>query len=356
MNKPKARVESVDVLRGLFAAAIMVYHSLTWTELVHADWGTRLLHFVGIYGVEAFFIISGFSMAYVYGGKDFKKRSTWADFGLKRFARIWPLYVCATLVATTFRLVQKSDHGLDPANLALNATLLFGFVDPARSSIVGGWSIGVEMVMYALFPLLVLARQAGRAPFVITVGALAGLSAWMTSRLDPALPLADQWSAYVHVANHAVLFALGMAVVDITSARTSQTSAKPWLGTVLATALLVALALLFGGTETAVVTGWARLLLVASSLALVIAVVPVPVGPGPLGKAGTRLGALSYAVYLLHPFVFNGLRLVAKGLPAMALVGATWLLTLVLAQAVYTYLEMPAQNWIRRLGTARSAP
>lgn len=356
MTKPKNRVESVDVLRGLFAASIMVYHTLTWTQVVQADAGKRLLNFIGIYGVEAFFIISGFSMAYVYGSKDFKRRETWLDFGLKRFARIWPLYVCATLVATAFRLVQRSDHGLEPVNLALNATLLFGFVDPARSSIVGGWSIGVEMAMYLLFPVLVLLRQAGRVLFLVAIGVLAALSAWMTSRLDPALPLADQWSAYVHVANHALLFAMGMAAVDLTSGKRIRLFGSSWADTLASVILLVVLALTYGATDTGVVTGWARLYFIVASFALVVAVVPLEVGHGRLGQALFRLGALSYAVYLLHPFVFNGLKLVAKSLTGAPLAAVTWVFTLVLSHYVYTWLELPAQKWIRGQLQPKPAP
>ena len=58
-----ARIYSLDILRGLMALAVVVYHTSLWTGLfAPAGNTTTMLAKLGIYGVQGFFVISGFVM------------------------------------------------------------------------------------------------------------------------------------------------------------------------------------------------------------------------------------------------------------------------------------------------------
>ena len=87
-----------------------------------------------------------------------------------------------------------------------NLFLLFGVVNPAETLVVGGWSIGVEVVFYIIFPLLMILR--GLAFHVVL--AVAFLGACINHDLSQYGSLADGWALYVNPANHAVFFCAGV--------------------------------------------------------------------------------------------------------------------------------------------------
>ena len=72
------KIQVIQMLRLIAALGVFIYH-------------TGVVGEKGFFGVELFFIISGFIM--MYSTKDKKK---W--FLTKRIIRIWPLYVLSTLV------------------------------------------------------------------------------------------------------------------------------------------------------------------------------------------------------------------------------------------------------------------
>ena len=73
------------MLRGIWAAAIMIYHFCYWLSLG----GSEPVHFalqkIGIYRVEIFFVVSGFSLAIAYRDKSFTKRDNWSAFYQRGF-------------------------------------------------------------------------------------------------------------------------------------------------------------------------------------------------------------------------------------------------------------------------------
>ncbi|GGK87982.1 acyltransferase family protein [Rufibacter glacialis] len=71
------------------------------------------------------------------------------QYGLNRFARIYPVYLLCTIIALCFR----QDFGF--ASWVLNLTMLQGFFADFSFTGVGvGWSMTVELCFYALAPLL----------------------------------------------------------------------------------------------------------------------------------------------------------------------------------------------------------
>ena len=123
----KARVEAIDILRGILACAVMFYHYVTWSK---APWPESLggaLETIGIYSVEAFFVVSGFSLYYAY-----RDRRDFLSYARNRFLRIWPVYALA--VAGCVWLTPN----LSAMQIAENVALLFGFYDATRALPIGG--------------------------------------------------------------------------------------------------------------------------------------------------------------------------------------------------------------------------
>lgn len=147
----KYRIESIDWLRGLMAISIMLYHLTIWL-FCGLDSGDFLGRF-GIYGVSIFFILSGLSMAIVYSSFIADVRSS-IVFYLRRVFRIWPLlWICIPL-ALLPNVINHIPIGF--FNVIANMTTTFGFFKPQAYINIGAWSIGNEMVYYALTPIIIM--------------------------------------------------------------------------------------------------------------------------------------------------------------------------------------------------------
>ena len=203
------RIESLDILRGLMALAVAVYHFTIWYPVFQpARFFATTAAKVGHYGVEGFFIISGFCFFHLYWDNPPRGAGLWR-FHLKRFLRIAPLFYLAAALNLALGLAV----GPQPSArmLAENATLTFGLFHPNHALVLGGWSIGIEYVFYLAFP--VLAWAAGRWRPFLALAALATLAASLRYSLElvPAATMAGdaKFHTYVQVANHAFLFFLG---------------------------------------------------------------------------------------------------------------------------------------------------
>ena len=147
------RLESLDWLRGVLAVSIMLYHLTSW-KLHHPGAG-ELLGRLGIYGVAMFFLVSGLSMATGYC-KYINDSRTALKFYIRRIFRIWPLLWFSIATVTVGGVLMKG-HSVDWFLIFLNVTTLFGFISPGAYVNTGAWSIGNEMVYYAMTPIIILA-------------------------------------------------------------------------------------------------------------------------------------------------------------------------------------------------------
>ncbi len=349
------RIEALDILRGLMALGLMIYHYAGWTGLLEGPAGGLLLKKIGLYGVEIFFCISGFSMFYVYGDM----RGTLQDvraFWLKRFFRIAPLYYGCALVSLGYKhLAGKS---VSWGDLAGNFTFTFGVYAPSHSLVVGGWSIGVEMVFYALFPLLLWGvRRPGTRWGLVLLSALAlVLVERRLALMEGGMP--DLWPSYVAPANHLFFFLLGGLGVPL------RKRLGRWPSRAKAAVLLGLVAAFIGaadvhGDEVVLVLGWHRYLYVLLSVGLVWAAAPCAVAAGWVRTSLVWLGDVSYALYLVHPIAYFGVSLVLAKLhlalgPGVAVVAGA--LTLGLSSLAFRHIEKPGMALGRKALGAMARP
>lgn len=291
------RVLGWDVLRGLCALGVAVYHLLYWQ-------GIAAIHTLGSYGVYLFFVLSGASLAYNYLGRLDGPPAVWR-FLAKRWLRLAPLYVVAC-VAFLALLALRDGHLVDdaPLRLALNASFAFGLWDPAVSALaVGGWSLGIEFVFYLAVPLalLLLAR---RAWWTATLAALVVLQwTWIQATAGSAAGYAASTVAYHQVPAFGAYF-FGGCVIG--AARRARDRSWPWWAGaatwLAATALLLTLNPGAAGDE---LTGVRGALLFGACFAIVFASghVRLPAWFEPVAR---WLGDITYGCYLLHPLFFFG--------------------------------------------------
>lgn len=299
-SQPEGRLLALDALRGVMALLVAVYHFQVWTHVFKA--GSRASSNViafGIHSVEGFFIISGFCFFYLYREGTFDLARGRA-FYLKRFFRIAPLYYAVLLL--NFVLQQRVGP-FSWGGLLENLTLSFGLFHPNHSMVLGGWSIGLELVFYLTFPLLVWLSRLPFALLGLTV-ALALLVWPMSFHEVPAAPELQRFNAYVRISNHAFLFTLG-GVFAALRRRSSWRLSTLSLGATLGLVLYLSLPRLPTFYDHFyVMTGDVRVacLLVASVVVLLCGLHRA--GPSRLLAPFVWLGDLSYAVYLLHPMAW----------------------------------------------------
>jgi peptidoglycan/LPS O-acetylase OafA/YrhL len=316
--------------------------------------------------VYLFFILSGFSLWYVYGGQR-PDAPMLRRFFLARFARIFPLYFLTCILAV---LATWYATGLEAVlNLAflntliLNVTFLFGLIMPgATSAVPAGWSIGIEWVFYLFFPLALLFSRSLKTMVTLLVASLL-LNQVYTFHVLDGKTLVEAWNNYTQFITFIVYFMAG-----ITAAECYLRYAAAWRERTLWQALsrvmpVVCMAFIYmypAATTEAYLIGWHYpLLVLAAMLAVLCASLLTP--RSQMERALYEfLGNISYGTYLLHFFVYNTWALLLKLVYPQAslgllLVGAT-LLTLLIAYALYHLYESPARRWINRKSAMPSGP
>ncbi len=152
----KDRIEGPDILRGFAASLIIVLHLVFLTGVKYPGVVFCVSRHFNI-GVPLFFAISGFAIAYNYGGDELFSKVNLKNFYIKRFFRIAPLFWFMMFVELAFMFVCKGKSSYPLREIFLSFFFVFPFVPSCESSAVwAGWSIGVEVVFYLLFPIIIL--------------------------------------------------------------------------------------------------------------------------------------------------------------------------------------------------------
>ena len=340
------RLEALDFLRGLCAVAVAMYHYHMWSGAVVPRFVESLLAIAGTYGVSVFFILSGYSLAHAYHDK-FQSSVSSHDYKRylkRRIARLAPLFISAIILSIIGKMIV-SHKLMDFYAIIANIFLVFGFVQPSNSPVIGGWSIGIEVVYYIIFPLLILLLK--NRWYILLFSAL--FTAWITMKVSGFGNLEAGWSWYVHPANHLIFFVIG---VYSRLGEQFLRDRSVVFDRVLAIGCVAGIVMCAykGLTEFEAVTGVMRFVLVILSSVLVLSASRLRFR-GVLGMTSGALGGLSYPLYLFHPlayFAFTGLaggvENSASWLPAL-FIGAT-----LVAMLADRFVDRPLQKRLKAAG------
>lgn len=337
------RVDSIDHLRGILAATIMVYHYVAWS---FPNWMSpdSLLSVLGYYGVAAFFSISGISLAIAYSNR-LSNSSEIMRFLSRRFFRIAPLYWLVVSATVFFAVMAETYRGtpLDFTwwDVIANYTLTFSFgQSPALAT--GGWSIGNEIFFYLCFPLIfwLICKSAKWALALITVSVVL-LALWAFVVVPSVSDGLEKWDHYISNWNQLFFFVAGVAVGRYVKP-SSLSRGRSYVA--LAGALLV-LSLASVSARSDLVEGWHRIFLSAAVLLLVASVYQINWQSSSfIGKVLAFMGLISYSLYLLHPLARHAVVIVGDR------VGFDAITTLVLSMAVTILASWVSYLMIERSG------
>jgi len=318
------RFRELDVLRGVAAFAVLVYHYSGHARRFFGDFPFDFP--LGMYGVQLFFVVSGFVIYY-----SLERSATIAEFAFSRFSRLFPTY-CGAL-ALLFACDLADDRHVWVTGYAVNATMLpkflgFPFVDDVY------WTLEVELVFYVLMAALFFMRL---SRFVVPV-----LLAWLTAA-------ALWWHAdpLTHIGNtHAVL--LGETYLLLPYA--------PYFGAGILFYLIRARGLRpeFLGALVlcwlvAGYTGGAQVAGVAAAIFVVVWLAVAGKLRFAINPVTLWLGAISYPLYLVHRNLgYIGMDwLHAHGASSWVAVIVMATAALLLATLVSLLIERPGMRYLR---------
>lgn len=345
------RPAAIDALTGLraVAAAWVVGFHFADAIVTLAPPLAPLRPFLdrGPLGVDLFFVLSGFIIAYTYGAafRDGVRRPAYLRFLQARVARLYPVHfvtlhlmaallVGAALLGLTVDKIQWSVPAyfsqLALVHLWLGYGLTFNF--PA-------WSISAEWFVYLLFPfaagLLLRPRGALGAALWATGVYTAGALAIALTDGTPVVP--DLVRVSSEFAAGALLFAVFRAT-------------RNWRGAGVAS-LVAPLAVIAGSFVLPPA-------LLVPALGLTVLALAYQIGPLARWLRTPFMvfaGQISYAVYLVHVLV---LVVVSRVLPPerfadagpllrLGVLGVYLLLIAGGATVLYLVIEQPGRRWIR---------
>ncbi|WP_130288146.1 acyltransferase family protein [Pseudonocardia sediminis] len=385
MNRaPGGELRPLTGLRIVAAVWVVAFHfhftALPGVADVSALLGPLVTQ--GSLGVDLFFVLSGFVIAYTYLdvlGPRLRLREA-RRFVWARAARMWPAYF---LVFNLFGvwMVARSMFGSDPSEVAFQAvqpTLSWGewlqqvflvqmwnrpFLDGA-SWVGPTWSISAEWLAYLLFPLtaLVFFRLRRLPVVVLALGAVALMAPMAAAFVlvgSPYYPFS--WLVRIVCG-----FSAGvLTLLVVRRLRSSERNRR--IASVLAG---IAIAGILAALVASVVAG-------VGAVGLVALLFPVLVGALALADRGPARflasrpmvhgGRISYALYLVHIPMFEvfwlalrragGEGFLAAGSMSAHLVGLGVLVaTIPAAHLLFVLVEKPARVWMRDLPGRRRAP
>jgi len=306
----------------------------------------------GFVGVDVFFVISGFLITSILFREIGAQRFSFIDFWARRARRIIPalsVMMLATLVLGWLLLTAKdfSELGRTVRYQSLFiSNILFmredGYFEPASDlkPLLHTWSLAVEEQYYIFFPLLMalLMRHLRHWRWMLLAVLLVsfGLNiAFIESKPD---------FTFFSLPTRAWELLCGAMLAVLPAPRHA---VKPWLSQSVGLAGLAAVLIaIFSFNETTTFPGWAALLPVLGTTALIWsgAQGPTWVAQALSGRAMVWVGLLSYSLYLWHWPVFVYANAISIDGIQHAEAAGWILLALGLAWLSWRFVELPFRD------------
>lgn len=341
------RLPQLDALRGLAALYVIVYHVMAMPEpdLVLPGAIAPLVGMGGS-GVALFFVMSAFSLCLTWprhAASGLPLRS----FYLSRLARIAPLMLALlTLMVAKDQLRAVPLRGVE--EVAWNYSLLFGLSAPWQSGIVmGSWTIGVEMLFYAMFPLIALGVRGLWRQSALLAASFA--LAWWAATGLPA-PIAHFGGSFGLIRQLPV-FVLGCLLFELwLRLREAPARRRLALGASLSLAGLAGLGALFYGVLAPIPVIGGDWYLASLGYGLLLLGLLLASNRLLVNRLTCFLGTISYSLYLVHPFLVSRLYGVFARCYAELPPGAAYAACLALSLALTVPAAWLTYRWIEKPG------
>jgi peptidoglycan/LPS O-acetylase OafA/YrhL len=309
-----SKEHSIEVIRFVAATAVVFAH------IPYIN--------IGYFGVDLFFIISGFVMML---STETNKRK----FFLKRLFRILPTYYFFTVGVFLVALFYPSLLNTTTADFShLIKSLLFIPFDKNGTGhyplLFLGWTLNYEMYFYLIFALSLILSFKNRS--LIATGILTLF--FILCKNYKELPLAAYGDLIVFE------FVIGMIIYEAIIKRNKFNVLFLIFGILIATFVNK------DGISN-------RLIIYGLPLALLCSIAIIIFKDKKFSKIFLTLGGASYSLYLTHPYIIQFFlkitNLFSLGYIETAIISVVSIVAAnIVAIIVYKYLEIPIQNYLRK--------
>ena len=324
------RLIEVDTLRGLAAMAVVFFHFTTrFGELFKGHPNPSISFPTGHYGVNLFFIISGFVIFMTL-----ERTKKQMDFAVSRFSRLFPAYwfaIFLTFFITHLLGLPGKLVGIETT--FANMVMLHGLFNVPHVDGVY-WTLEVELLFYFGMFTLYRFKRLDRIHHVLLGLLLLRVVYYL---LEHPFGISLPWIIFrLLILQYIPWFTLGISVYLLVNRK--KTGA--WQPAARTATLAIATLLICESVSVALLAvAFASAVLLAASGRLSL----LRFGPF------VWLGTISYPLYLLHENIGWAimLRLLSINFPMDFAIIFTLGAILILAGAVTRWVEQPAMRWIR---------
>ncbi|MBN8979776.1 MAG: acyltransferase [Rhizobiales bacterium] len=346
--KPSGRVDALDLLRLLAVAAVVLYHfgfngpTANGTTYVALP-GIGGIARYGYLGVQLFFVVSGFVIAFSAQGR------TASEFLIARISRIYPAFLfCMTLTVLASVLFGGPEFHVSAKQYIANLFIAAPALGQPYVDLVY-WTLILELTFYAWIFALMLTNQMQKLPTVI-------LPAWLSISLVNEVFVHSHALTKVLLTDQSGFFATGVLLYELYRGRSD---------------LMTRVNLMFAAS-VAVTQGVLNSYLMAAEFKLLFdpyVVAAICIAIILLAFTATRaermplpaevvlaLGGLTYPLYLFHAEI-GYVAFVRLGGQQDQVATVTQILSslAVAALLIWRYVDRPGQKWTRKWLTAAVA-
>jgi len=338
---PSQKLNSIQILRAVAVIMVLLFHNIsTERKYTSFEW-LNFLEPIGLYGVDLFFVLSGFIITHISLkklGDNSNKYKTIKEFFIHRALRIYPVYWLFTLIVLAIYLA-KPELVNSSAKNAPDILGSFLLTAPKDSLLLAvGWTLSFELYFYLVFGL-VYALGKKSLPFLWFAWA------FFVSFFNLLFPESIINHHLLHIATSPLVFEFICGSMVGYWAHSNPKNHKISLPSL---AISIIYIIIIQKYNAELPEDWSRSLLMAIPCALlVLASINLEKHfkwTNPL----ILIGNASYSIYLSHILVLSAVgRILAKILPAASLWShAIWLIISISSALIfgilnYLFIEKP---------------
>lgn len=292
----KGRLYALDVLRFVLAMLIVVLHFFEMfgysvvTNYQNAVplLGIPIYHAVFSHAVDVFFVLSGFTIYY-----STRNLYSTREFLAKRVARIFPIYVIATLIAIPFwNMIPPTSplHKDFTISYIVNSFILRPDTQPFIISVA--WTLAFEWVFYMIFAFVLKISHKYRAEITSLILGICLLLTFVVSQ-----PSSGYLNILLNDRMMFIEFISGMLIAQYFNRITLKQS---WIYVVVGSIMMYMTVFtpFFGDEYRGFITLIPSVLIVFGCLYVTI--------PEKYATLARKLGDLSYTIYIMQTFTAFG--------------------------------------------------
>lgn len=330
----------IDGLRAIAVLSVVLFHLENWNLLPG-----------GFFGVDIFFVISGFLIGTLIFQRLTVSSFRFSNFYLARLRRLFPAFATVLTITSAVAAIGLMSEPLKEYSRGLAASLAgvsnYYFAETndywgegaSRMPLIHTWSLSVEEQFYLLIPitlfLLFKLKKSLVLPVLVALGAVSFAFAIHLSGTNPDLSFYLLFSRAWELLTGVVL-GIGLSKYQVKLSRTFSTV----LGAV--GIVLIGVSVLYLGVFTRAPSFLYMVPVAGTALLLLAGTEENPVTKLLSGRFLQFLGKISYSLYLWHYPLLALPRAIFGGLSPFQEAGAV-LLAFFASVATYFLIEQPAR-------------